>query len=148
MNNFDTVFRGYDKEQVKKYLDNVIKEYERLLNAKKDVDRKVSDLEDKLKYYSNLEDKFTRAIITAENAGDEIKKVARNEAESLINDAKRNANRIINDALIKAEKANDEADRLKRNTTLLKRRLKAIIESQLEVIEEMDRLNLKDEDRY
>ena len=137
MNNFDTVFRGYDKEQVKKYLDNVIKEYERLLNDKKDVDRKVSDLEEKLKYYTNLEDKFTRAIITAENAGDEIKKVARNEAETL-----------INDALIKAEKANDEADRLKRNTTLLKRRLKAIIESQLEVIEEMDRLNFKDEDRY
>lgn len=148
MNNFDTVFRGYDKEQVKKYLDVVIKEYERLLNEKKDVDRKVVDLESKLSYYSNLEDKFTRAIITAENAGDEIKKVARNEAETLINDAKRNANRIINDALIKAEKASDEADRLKRNTTILKKRLKAIIESQLEVIEEMDRLNFNDKRDY
>ena len=33
--------------------------------------------------------------------------MARKEAESLINDARRNANRIINDALIKAEKAGD-----------------------------------------
>ncbi len=148
MNSFDTVFRGYDKEQVKNYLDKVIKEYERLLNEKKDADRKIADLEEKMKNYSNLEDKFTRAILTAENAGDEIKRVARVEAESLMNDAKRNANRIINDALIKAEKASDEADRLKRNTTLLKRRLKAIIESQLEVIEEMDRLNFKDEEKY
>lgn len=39
--------------------------------------------------------------------------MARLEAEGLINEAKRNANRIINDALIKAEKANDDADRLK-----------------------------------
>lgn len=148
MNSFDTVFRGYDKEQVKNYLDKVIKEYERLLNEKKDADRKIANLEEKMKNYNNLEDKFTRAILTAENAGDEIKRVARIEAESLMNDAKRNANRIINDALIKAEKANDEADRLKRNTTLLKRRLKAIIESQLEVIEEMDRLNFKDEEKY
>lgn len=148
MNSFDTVFRGYDKEQVKNYLDKVIKEYERLLNEKKDADIKIANLEEKMKNYSNLEDKFTRAILTAENAGDEIKRVARIEAESLMNDAKRNANRIINDALIKAEKANDEADRLKRNTTLLKRRLKAIIESQLEVIEEMDRLNFKDEEKY
>ena len=30
MSNFNTVFRGYDKGQVKSYLDNVIKEYERL----------------------------------------------------------------------------------------------------------------------
>lgn len=148
MNSFDTVFRGYDKEQVKNYLDKVIKEYERLLNEKKDADRKIANLEEKMKNYNNLEDKFTRAILTAENAGDEIKRVARVEAESLMNDAKRNANRIINDALIKAEKASDEADRLKRNTTLLKRRLKAIIESQLEVIEEMDRLNFKDEEKY
>ena len=143
MNSFDTVFRGYDKEQVKNYLDKVIKEYERLLNEKKDADRKIANLEEKMKNYNNLEDKFTRAILTAENAGDEIKRVARIEAESLMNDAKRNANRIINNDLIKAEKANDEADRLKRNTTLLKRRLKAIIESQLEVIEEMDRLDFK-----
>ena len=41
MNNFDTVFRGYDKEQVKSYLDKVIKEYERLLNEKKLVDSKL-----------------------------------------------------------------------------------------------------------
>ena len=143
MNSFDTVFRGYDKEQVKNYLDKVIKEYERLLNEKKDADRKIANLEEKMKNYNNLEDKFTRAILTAENAGDEIKRVARIEAESLMNDAKRNANRIINDALIKAEKANDDADRLKRNVVLLKRRLRAIIEGQLEVIEEMDRLDFK-----
>jgi len=36
MNNFTTVFRGYDKNEVKKYLDKVIVEYERLLNEKKE----------------------------------------------------------------------------------------------------------------
>ena len=70
--------------------------------------------------------------------------MARKEAESLINEARRNANRIINDALIKAEKAGDDADRLKRNTERLKRRLKGIIEGQLEVIDEMDNLDFRD----
>ena len=143
MNGFNTVFRGYDKEEVKKYLDKVIKEYERLLNEKKIVDEKVNDLSKQLEKYEQLESTLNRAVISAENASDEIKKVARLEAEGLINEAKRNANRIINDALIKAEKANDDADRLKRNVTLLKKRLRAIIEGQLEVIEEMDRLDFK-----
>lgn len=143
MNGFNTVFRGYDKEEVKKYLDKVIKEYERLLNEKKIVDEKVNDLSKQLEKYEQLESTLNRALFSAENASDEIKRVARLEAEGLINEAKRNANRIINDALIKAERANDDADRLKRNVTLLKKRLRAIIEGQLEVIEEMDRLDFK-----
>ena len=143
MNGFNTVFRGYDKEEVKKYLDKVIKEYERLLNEKKIVDEKVNDLSKQLEKYEQLESTLNRALFSAENASDEIKRVARLEAEGLINEAKRNANRIINDALIKAEKANDDADRLKRNVTLLKKRLRDIIEGQLEVIEEMDRLDFK-----
>ena len=143
MNGFNTVFRGYDKEEVKKYLDKVIKEYERLLNEKKIVDEKVNDLSKQLEKYEQLESTLNRALFSAENASDEIKRVARLEAEGLINEAKRNANRIINDALIKAEKANDDADRLKRNVTLLKKRLRAIIEGQLELIEEMDRLDFK-----
>lgn len=143
MNGFNTVFRGYDKEEVKKYLDKVIKEYERLLNEKKIVDEKVNDLSKQLEKYEQLESTLNRALFSAENASDEIKRVARLEAEGLINEAKRNANRIINDALIKAEKANDDADRLKRNVTLLKKRLRVIIEGQLEVIEEMDRLDFK-----
>lgn len=143
MNGFNTVFRGYDKEEVKKYLDKVIKEYERLLNEKKIVDEKVNDLSKQLEKYEQLESTLNRALFSAENASDEIKRVARLEAEGLINEAKKNANRIINDALIKAEKANDDADRLKRNVTLLKKRLRAIIEGQLEVIEEMDRLDFK-----
>lgn len=143
MSGFNTVFRGYDKEEVKKYLDKVIKEYERLLNEKKIVDEKVNDLSKQLEKYEQLESTLNRALFSAENASDEIKRVARLEAEGLINEAKRNANRIINDALIKAEKANDDADRLKRNVTLLKKRLRAIIEGQLEVIEEMDRLDFK-----
>ena len=106
-------------------------------------DEKIEDLKANLEKYEKLESTLNRALFSAESAGDEIKRVARQEAEGLINEAKRNANRIINDALIKAEKANDDADRLKRNVVLLKRRLRAIIEGQLEVIEEMDRLDFK-----
>ena len=145
MNNFDTVFRGYDKEQVKSYLDKVIIEYEKLLNDKKETDKRLNELKEKLNSYENLESTLNRALFNAENAGDEIKKMARKEAESLINDARRNANRIINDALIKAEKAGDNADRLKRNTERLKRRLKGIIEGQLDIIDEIDNLDFKDE---
>lgn len=138
---FETVFRGYNKEQVEEYFDNVIKEYEQLLERKKLVDQEVTELKSKLKHYEEVENTLNHAIMTAETAGDQIKSAARCEAESMVNEAKRNANRIINDALLKAEKAQDTANQLKRNVNVFKRRLKDIIENQMEVIDEIERID-------
>ena len=78
-----------------------------------------------------------------------MKSSARREAESLITEARHNANRIINDALLKAEKAQNHADQLRRNTNVLKRRLRQIIENQLEVIEEIDNVDFERvDDKY
>ena len=89
---------------------------------------------------------MNRAIYNAESVGDQIKGSARKEAEVLVTEARHNANRIINDALLKAEKAQNHADQLKRNTNMLKRRLRQIIENQLLVIEEIDNVDFSEVD--
>lgn len=149
MNKFDTVFRGYDKYQVHKCLDEIIKNYEALLEKSKKTEEENKRLVNEIAYYQKIEDTLNRAIFTAESAGDQIKSSARKEAESMVTEARRNANRIINDALLKAEKAQNQADMLKRNTNVLKRRLRQIIENQLEVIEEIENVNFeKIDDKY
>ena len=141
MKKFDTVFRGYDKVQVQKFLDDVIKNYEQLLEKSKRTQEENKKLTEQIAYYQRIEDTMNKAIYTAESAGDQIKSSARREANALITEARHNANRIINDALLKAERAQAQADQLKRNTNVLKRRLRQIIENQLEVIEEMDKVD-------
>lgn len=149
MKKFDTVFRGYDKKQVQTFLDNVIKNYELLLRKSQKAQEENIKLSEQIKYYQNIEDRMNRAIYTAESASDQIKKNARREAESLITEARHNASRIINDALLKAEKAQNHADQLKRNTNILKRRLRQIIQNQLEIIEEMDSVDFENiDDKY
>lgn len=149
MKKFDTVFRGYDKAQVQAFLDDVIKNYEALLTKSKKTEEENKNLIEQISYYQKIEDTMNRAIYNAENVGDQIKSSARKEAECLITEARHNANRIINDALLKAEKAQNHADQLKRNTNILKRRLRQIIENQLEVINEIDNVDFSDVDnRY
>ena len=143
MEKFDTVFRGYDKVQVQRFLDDVIKNYEALLNKSKKTEEDNKRLTEQIAYYQKIEDTMNRAIYSAENASDQIKSAARREAESLISEARHNASRIINDALLKAEKAQNHADQLRRNTNILKRRLRQIIENQLEVIEEIDNVDFE-----
>ncbi len=149
MKKFDTVFRGYDKVQVQKFLDDVIKNYEQLLEKSKRTQEENKKLTEQIAYYQRIEDTMNKAIYTAESAGDQIKSSARREANALITEARHNANRIINDALLKAERAQNRADQLRRNTDVLKRRLRQIIENQLEVIEEMDKVDFdKVDEKY
>ena len=149
MKKFDTVFRGYDKIQVQRCLDDIIKNYEALLTKSKKTAEENKKLSDQIAYYQKIEDTMNRAIYNAENAGDQIKSTARKEAEDLVTQARHNANRIINDALLKAERAQNHADQLKRNTNMLKRRLRQIIENQLEVINEIDNVDFSEvDDKY
>ena len=149
MKKFNTVFRGYDKMEVHKFLDEVINKYEALLNKSKETEEENKKLLEQLAYYQRIEETMNRAIYTAEAAGDQIKSTARREADNLITEARHNASRIINDALLKAEKAQNHADQLRRNTNILKRRLRQIIENQLEVINEIDQVDFERvDDRY
>ncbi len=146
MEKFNTTFRGYNKKQVQKCLDEIIHNYESLLNKSKQTEADNKMLLERLSHYERIEETLNRAIFTAESASDQIKATARKECENMVNEARRNASRIINDALLKAEKAQEQADLLKRNTNILKRRIRQIIETQLEVINELDRVDFKDTD--
>lgn len=147
MENFNTVFRGYNKEEVKKFIDNMINEYENLLKIKETKENENLNLLKQLENYKNLESTLNRAILVAEESSNQIKRLAYQESQLIIGDAKKNANRILNDALLKAERAEEDASRLRRNVLIYKNKLKSLIESQLQIIDEIDKVQFKSDDR-
>ena len=88
-----------------------------------------------------MEGTLNRAILMAEKTSEQIKLSAHQESETIISDAKRNANRIVNDALLRAEKTEMEADMLRRNITIFKRKLKSIIEAQLDMVNDIEKVD-------
>ena len=64
------------------------------------------------------------------------------EAKIIVEDAKRNASRIVNDALIRSEKIEIKADTLERNIRIFKKKLKLIVEQQLSVVDEIEELKI------
>lgn len=144
MEKFNTAFSGYKKEEVNKFVDDVIKQVESMINNMKAKDLQIKELEAKLEHYKNLENTFNRAILVAEEAGQQIRNSARSEASALIEDAKRNSDRIVNNALLKAEQVQRDAERLRRNIITFKRRLRDILENQMELVDDIDRLDIKE----
>ena len=82
------------------------------------------------------------AILKAEETGDNIKRMAREEHEMIVRDAKNNASRIVNEALLKAEKIENHAENLEKNMKIFKRKLKVIMEQQMAVVDEIELLEL------
>ena len=144
MEKFSTSFSGYKKEEVNKFLDDVIKEVETMLNNMKSKDLEIEKLKSELERYKNLESTFNRALLLAEDSGQQIRNTARNESQHIIEDARRNADRIINNALIQADSTKRDAERLKRNIITFKRRLRDILETQMNLVDEIDRLDINE----
>ena len=144
MEKFNTSFNGYKKEEVNKFIDDVIKQVENMINNMKSKDLEIDKLKSELEHYKNLESTFNKALLVAEDAGQQIRNSARSESMHLIEDAKRNADRIINNALIQADTARRDAERLRRNIITFKRRLRDILESQMDLVDDIDRLNIEE----
>ena len=153
MEKFSSAVRGYDKDEVNKFLEDVIVNVEAMLRDIKKKDAEIvklkslektnQDLSIQVERYKNIEQTMNKAIYIAQKTSDQMRQNSHIERDNLLNDAKRNASRIVNEALLKAENAELEAARLNRNIMIFKKRVKSIIETQLEVVDTIETLDLE-----
>lgn len=142
MEKFSYETNGYNRDEVNKFINDVIVQTENIVSRCKKQRDEIESLKNELEHYRNLEKSLNMAILKAEETGDNIKRMARNEAEMIIGDAKGNASRIVNESLLRAEKIENRADILERNLKIFKRKLRIIVEQQMAVVDEIEVLEL------
>ncbi len=138
VNKFSTSIQGYKKEEVNDFVKEVTKEYESMLQKLKNSCEIIESLRGELKHYKDIESTLNRAILIAEESTSNIKKAAYDESKVILEDAKRNATKVINNALQKAERIESEAEGLRRKVAVYKRRFRTLVEDQLDEIEKFD----------
>lgn len=138
MKKFNTSFSGYNKEEVNRFVNDVTKHFEEMLNRLKSTDEELAQCKKELEVSRDKESTVNRALLVAEETSNQIRRVAKDESKLIIDDAKKNASRIINDALLKAEQAESDANNLKRRVEIYKKRVKQVIEEQEEMIDQID----------
>ena len=152
MEKFSRVLRGYDPEEVNDFLDKVIAKVEAMVKELEEKDKQIIELKKleqenlnltgKIAQFERMEENLKRAILMAEKTSEQIKLTAYQERDIIISDAKKNANRIVNEALLKAETIEKESDTLRRNMIVFKRRLKDALSTQVELIEDIEKIEI------
>ena len=138
VNRFSTSIQGYKKEEVNDFVKEVTTEYESMLKKLKNSCEIIESLQKELKHYKDIESTLNRAILVAEESTSNIKKAAYDESKVIIEDARRNATKVINNALSKAERIESEAETLRRKVVVYKRRFRSLVEDQLDEIDQFD----------
>jgi len=131
---FSHSFRGYNEDEVNEFLDQIIKDYEALIRENKELQNEVRALKERLDHFTNIEETLSKTIIVAQEAADEVRDNSKKEAQLIIREAEKNADRIINEALMKSRKIALEIEELKKQATIYRTRFRTLLEAQLELL--------------
>lgn len=142
MKRFSIVENGYDIDEVNRFIDIVIKRLEQLDNEAKRYKDEAIKLSKQLEAHKLEDDKVTKALFAIQETSERLKNMARQEADMIVEDARRNANAIIHEALLEASQKQKEALLIKKNITVYKARVKSLLESQLKIAEDLDKIEL------
>lgn len=95
---FEKSLRGYDKDEVQAFLNLVSNEWEHLVAKNRDLEKRIEELEEKLKHYERVEEALHETLQTAKESAEQKLTGARKDARNKIEKAEMEAESIIREA--------------------------------------------------
>lgn len=142
---FDKTRKGYNAEQVDVFLDEIVESFENLHKLNISLKEKNEVLVEKLNNYRSIETALNKTLNTAEITSKDIIDNAQNKADLLIQEAEIKAKKIVQDAEERANyavresdekniKAKRELEEIKRQVSIYKNRMVAVLQAQLKAV--------------
>lgn len=95
---FEKSLRGYDKAEVQAFLNLMSNEWEHLVAKNRELEKRIDDLEEKLKHYERVEEALHETLQTAKESAEQKLTGARKDARNKIEKAEMEAESIIREA--------------------------------------------------
>jgi cell division initiation protein len=135
---FKVVFRGYDKEEVNRFLEEIAQTVE-LLNRDDAVQReKIVFLEQQLAELKRTEATLSSTLLSAQSLAEDVKRNAHREADLVVKEAEQKAGEMIHQARVELTDTQRDLTALQKQRLLMVERFRAslrMFERMLEVEE-------------
>jgi cell division initiation protein len=110
---FGNSIRGYNREEVDQFLDEVADELERLFKENVDLSERLEIAAEKVRSYVDMEKTLHNTMLAAQQSAEDVKAKAAKEGDSLLKDAEIKAKDLIQAALAEKQKTQAEFMRIK-----------------------------------
>ena len=135
---FSSKFRGYDEDEVNEFLEQIMKDYENVLEENKALKNSLKQSKEQVSHFNSIEETLQKSILVAQEAAEDVRRNSMKESKLIIKEAEKNADRIVNEALSRARKISVEIEDLKKQSKVFRTRFKMLIEAQLDLIQSDD----------
>ena len=130
---------GYRVEEVDDFLDELTASYEKLYKDGNSYQDKIGELEAKLSKYSSMEATLNNTLIMAQTTAEDVKNVAKQQAEQIIKNAEAEAQKNVNileqQILLKKKELED----IQKQFDVYKAKMESLLISQLELLKEVNK---------
>ena len=130
------MMNGYSIDEVDDFLDELTVDYEKMYKELQETKSKVEELNKNLEHYKNIEETLQSTLIMAQSTAEEVKKVARQQADQIIADAKGNAQKNVDDLELITKKK--QVEDTKKQFDIYKAKMEALLISQLELLKDVN----------
>ena len=133
------MMNGYSVEEVDDFLDDLTACYEKLYKENNESKDKIEELQEKLEHYKQIEGTLNNTLIMAQSTAEDIKNVAKQQADQIIKDAESEAKQSLATLEQKIVLKQKELEDLQKQFDVYKAKMESLLISQLELIKEVNK---------
>ena len=133
------MMNGYSVEEVDDFLDEVTENYEKAYKESNESKKIIEDLKKELEHYKSIESTLQSTLVMAQSTAEEVKNVARQQADQIVKDAKGNAQKSVDDLEQEIIMKKRELDEIKKQFDIYKAKMEALLISQLELLKDINK---------
>lgn len=130
---------GYSVDEVDEFLDEITADYEKLYKESADAKNKIEDMQEDMAKYKNIENTLNNTLIMAQTAADDVKNLAKQQAEAILNEAQANAKQVVAELEQEIVMKQKELEELQKQFDVYKAKMESLLISQLELLKDVNK---------
>ena len=135
------MMNGYNVEEVDDFLDDLTVDYSKNYKEITELRAKVEELNKSLEHYKTIETTLQNTLVMAQSTAEDIKNVAKQQADQIVNEAKGTAKKQAEDLENEIVLKTKELDDVKKQFDIYKAKMESLLISQLELIKDLNKEN-------
>jgi len=133
------VMNGYSVDEVDDFLDDLTIEYEKLFKENADYKNEIIRLKEDMEHYKAIESTLQNTLVIAQTTAEDVKNVARQQADQIIAEAKLNAEKEVDNLENEISLKRKELEDIQREFDVYKAKMESLLISQLELLKEVNK---------
>ena len=133
------VMNGYSVDEVDDFLDDLTVEYEKLFKENAEYKNDIVRLKEDMEHYKAIESTLQNTLVMAQTTAEDVKNVAKQQAEQIIAEAKLNAEKEVDYLENEISLKKKELEDIQREFDVYKAKMESLLISQLELLKEMNK---------